>query len=292
MRMILVANPRSGRGDGHSVVEVLRARLEAAGHQCEVRRTDPTMNGTVIARETAGNADVLVVLGGDGSLFEVVNGIMETPHRPRLAQIPVGTGNSFIKDLGINTVEDGLAAILGGKVRAVDLGRFTSTSGTYYFINLLGAGFVARVARLAGRFRFLGAFSYTLAVLLLLVPLKARRLEIVADGVTSVRDALFVEVCNSRKTGGDMIIAPDAEVDDGLFNIIIAKAMNRRQVLALFPQIFKGTHVHSPLVESFTCRSISARFDTIEPVSPDGEQTGGTPLTAEIVPKALELYSL
>jgi YegS/Rv2252/BmrU family lipid kinase len=246
----------------------------------------------VIARETAGSADVLVVLGGDGSLFEVVNGIMDTPYRPKLAQIPVGTGNSFIKDLGINSVQDGIAAILGGKLRAVDLGRFSSDCGTYFFINLMGAGFVARVARLAGRFKFLGAFSYTLAVLLLLVPLKARRLEIVADGVPSVRDALFVEICNSKKTGGDMIIAPEAEVDDGLFDIIIAKAMNRRQVLALFPQIFKGTHVHSPLIESFKCRNISVRFDTIEPVSPDGEQTGNTPLSAEIVPRALELYTL
>jgi YegS/Rv2252/BmrU family lipid kinase len=250
------------------------------------------MNGRVIARETAGSADVLVVLGGDGSLFEVVNGIMDTPHRPYLAQIPVGTGNSFIKDLGINTVEDGLAAILGGRLRAVDLGRFSSASGSYYFINLTGAGFVARVARLAGRFKFLGAFSYTLAVLLLLVPLKARRLELVADGIPSVRDALFVEICNSKKTGGDMIMAPDAEVDDGLLDIIVAKAMNRRQVLALFPQIFKGTHVNSPLIESFTCRKLSVRFDTEEPVSPDGELVGVTPLEAEIVPKALELYTL
>jgi YegS/Rv2252/BmrU family lipid kinase len=292
MRIILVANPRSGRGDGHSVTERVRSTLAAAGHECEVRWTDTTFNGRVIARETAVSADLLVVLGGDGSLFEVVNGIMDTAHRPRLAQIPVGTGNSFIKDLGINSVDDGLAAILGGKLRAVDLGRFTSSSGTYYFINLMGAGFVARVARLAGRFRFLGAFSYTLAVLLLLIPLKARRLEVMADGVPSVRDALFVELCNSKKTGGDMIIAPDAEVDDGLLDVIIAKAMNRRQVLALFPQIFKGTHVHSPLVESFKCRTLTARFDTLEPVSPDGEQTGDTPLSAEVVPRALELYTL
>ena len=292
MRMILVANPRSGRGDGHSVAEQVRSGLAAAGHECEVRWTDPTVNGRVIARETAGKADALVALGGDGSLFEVANGIMDTPHRPRLAQIPVGTGNSFIKDLGINTAADGLAAILGGKLRAVDLGRFTSASGSYYFINLLGAGFVARVARLAGRFKFLGSFSYTLAVLLLLVPLKARRLELVVDGVSSVRGALFVEICNSKKTGGDMIMAPEAEVDDGLFDVIVAKAMNRRQVLALFPQIFKGTHVHSPLIESFKCRSLAVRFEMEEPVSPDGELVGITPFEAEIVPKALELYTL
>jgi diacylglycerol kinase (ATP) len=257
-----------------------------------VRWTDPAINGRVIARETAGAADLLVVLGGDGSLFEVVNGIMDTPHRPRLAQIPVGTGNSFIKDLGINDVQDGIAAILGGKLRAVDLGRFTSASGSYYFINLLGAGFVARVAKLAGRFKFLGAHSYSLAVLILLVPLKARRLELVADGASSVRDAHFVEICNSRKTGGDMIMAPDAEVDDGLFDVIVAKAMTRRQVLALFPQIFKGTHVNSSLVESFKCRKLSVRFDTEEPVSPDGELVGVTPLEAEVVPGALELYTL
>jgi diacylglycerol kinase family enzyme len=214
MRIILVANPRSGRGDGHSVTERVCSALAAAGHECEVRWTDTTINGRQIARETAGGADLLVVLGGDGSLFEVVNGIMDTTHRSRLAQIPVGTGNSFIKDLGIHGVQDGLAAILGGKLRTVDLGRFTSSSATYYFINLMGAGFVARVARLAGR------------------------------------------------------CWPSS------------------------PKIFKGTHVHSPLVESFKCRTLTARFDTLEPVSPDGEQTGDTPLSAEVMPRALELYTL
>ena len=292
MRILLVANPRSGRGDGHSIAQTLSGQLEAAGHECQIRRTDPRVSGRDIAREAAASAELLVVLGGDGSLFEVINGIMDTPYRPRLAQIPVGTGNSFIKDLGVNSVADGLAAILGGKVRAVDLGQVVSASDSYYFINLTGAGFVARVAALAGRFKFLGSFSYTLAVLLLLPPLKARGLELVVDGVASARGALFVEICNSKKTGGDMIMAPEAKLDDGLFDVVIAKAMNRRQLLSLFPQIFKGTHVRSPLIESFKCRQISVRFETEEPVSPDGELVGTTPFEARVIPKALELYTL
>jgi len=159
-------------------------------------------------------------------------------------------------------------------------------------VNLCGAGFVAHTARRAGYFRAFGDFAYVIAVLLGLPGLRAQSLRTVADGVETVRDAHFIEICNSRKTGGDMIMAPEAEVDDGLFDVIVAKAMNRRQVLALFPQIFKGTHVHSPLIESFKCRSLAVRFEMEEPVSPDGELVGITPFEAEIVPKALELYTL
>lgn len=233
-----------------------------------------------------------MVLGGDGSLFEVVNGVMDTPHRPLLAQIPVGTGNSFIKDLGIENAEDGVSAVLGGKTRRVDLGRVAHGGGEFHFINLTGSGFVARVARLAHRFKFLGSLSYSLAVLLLLPPLKSGRLELTADGVPSARDALFVEICNSRKTGGDMIMAPDAQVDDGLFDVVVAKAMGRLEVLALFPKIFSGRHVESPLIECFKCRELQVRFDPAEPVSPDGELLGDTPLTATVLPGALELFCL
>jgi diacylglycerol kinase (ATP) len=89
-----------------------------------------------------------------------------------------------------------------------------------------------------------------------------------------------------------MIMAPRAEVDDGLFDVVIAKAMSRREVLGLFPQIFTGRHIESPLIEYFTCASVEAAFDSPEPVTPDGELFGSTPLAATIHPAALEVYCL
>jgi len=263
----------------------IEARVRLTGGPGEARR---------LGREAAeGRSPLVVVLGGDGTLHEALNGIMEAAEAghplPRLAQVPLGTGNSFIKDLGIGTFEEGLSALEGGRFRRVDLGLGRSSAGAFWFINLTGAGFVARVARRAAFFKIFGDLAYTIAVLLELPGLRTPRLDLLVDGVASSRDAVFIEVCNSRKTGGDMIMAPAALVDDGRLDVVVARRMTRRQLLALFPLIFSGRHVESPLVETFTCSRIEARFAKPEPVTPDGELIGDTPLSIEVLPGAIEV---
>ena len=302
--LTIIANPRSGKGSGKARLQQVEDWMRERTLPFESRVTAGPGDAIRFARESAeAGSETLVVLGGDGTFYEVVNGIMGASRRPRLAQIPVGTGNSFIKDLGIDSFEDGLAALADGKVRRVDVGRGQAAgAGTgaglaaaagaeFYFVNLCGAGFVAHTARRAGYFRAFGDFAYVIAVLLGLPGLRAQSLRTVADGVETVRDAHFIEICNSRKTGGDMIMAPSAKVDDGLFDVVIAKKMTRRQLLDLFPQIFTGKHVESPLVETFTCTRIEAAFEKAEPVTPDGELLGTSPLSAEIIPLAIEVYA-
>jgi diacylglycerol kinase (ATP) len=134
--------------------------------------------------------------------------------------------------------------------------------------------------------------SYKIGVLLELVVLRAVPCRLVVDGKESVRDAHFVEVCNSRKTGGEMIMAPSAVVDDGLFDVVVARAMSRGTLLKLFPLIFTGEHVKDPHVETFRCSRISVSFEPPQRVTPDGELLGRTPLDIEVVPRALEVFSL
>jgi len=288
----IIANPRSGKGKGKIRLPQVEAWMRERSLPFETRVTTGPGDATRFARAAADSgSETLVVLGGDGTFYEAVNGIMGASRLPRLAQIPVGTGNSFIKDLGIDSFEDSLAALAEGKVRKVDVGRGSAGGGTFYFVNLLGAGFVAHTARRAHAFKLFGDFSYVIGVLLGLPGLRARSLHTIADGVETVRDALFIEICNSRKTGGDMIMAPYALVDDGLFDVVIAKAMTRRQLLDLFPQIFTGKHVESPFIETFTCARIEAGFSHPQLITPDGELLGNTPLTAEILPLAIEIYA-
>jgi diacylglycerol kinase family enzyme len=150
---------------------------------------------------------------------------------------------------------------------------------------------VADVAARAGAFKLFGDASYTIGVFLELLMLRAAPCRLTADGKESERDALFIEICNSRKTGGNMIMAPSAEIDDGLFDVVIARAMNRRTLLRLFPLIFTGDHVKDPLVECFRCAKISVSFAVPRRVTPDGELQGTTPLEAEIVPRALPVFT-
>jgi diacylglycerol kinase (ATP) len=290
--MLIIANPRAGRGRSARVLAQVEAYLADRNvpHQTAVSARPGHV--TEIAAEAARRGQSPIVLvGGDGTLFEAVNGMAGAGRFLPVAQIPVGTGNSFIKDLGIETVEDGLAALTGGRTRAVDLGRVRSPAGEYHFVNLVGAGFVANVASRAASFKCFGDFAYTIGVLLELVVLRAVPCRLTADGKESVRDALFIEVCNSRKTGGQMIMAPSAEIDDGLFDVVIARAMSRRTLLKLFPLIFTGEHVKDPHVETFRCSRISVSFDPPQRVTPDGEILGTTPLEIEIVPRALEVFS-
>ena len=163
--------------------------------------------------------------------------------------------------------------------------------GEFYFVNLVGAGFVADVASRASHFKLFGDMSYTIGVLLELILLRAGACRVTADGKEHAGEAIFVEICNSRKTGGDMIMAPDAVVDDGLFDVVIARAMGRGTLLGLFPKIFTGEHVKDPRVESFRCAKVSVTFDRPQRVTPDGEVLGTTPLEAEVVPRALEVFT-
>jgi diacylglycerol kinase (ATP) len=291
--MLVIANPHAGRGRGARALSQVEAYLSDRGivHQTAVSARQGHV--TEIAAEAAGRGQSpLVLVGGDGTLFEALNGMARAGRFLPVAQIPVGTGNSFIKDLGIESVEDGLRALTEGRTRAVDIGRVRSAAGEYYFVNLVGAGFVANVASRANSFKLFGDLSYKIGVLLELVVLRAVPCRLIVDGKVSVRDALFVEVCNSRKTGGEMIMAPSAEVDDGLFDVVIARAMSRATLLKLFPLIFTGEHVKDPHVETFRCSRISVSFDPPQKVTPDGEILGKTPFEIEVVPRALEVFSL
>lgn len=288
MAWTLIANPNSGRGRAALVLPRVRRHLDALGRSHELRLSSAPGELSLLARRAAEEgSETLVVLGGDGSLFEALNGVMGSGLRPRLAQLPLGTGNSFVKDLGIEDLEDGLAALGSGRSRRVDLGRARAGTEEFFFVNVAGAGFVARVARRARAFKFLGDKAYVLATLLELPSLRPRRLDIIADGLRTSREAIFVEICNSRKTGGDMIMAPRAELDDGRFDVVVARAMSRRRLLSLFPLIFEGRHVDSPFVEYFRCSELSIDFGE-EPLSPDGELLGSCPLHARVEAGALE----
>ncbi len=259
--------------------------------------------GLAEAAVSSGETDAVVAVGGDGTLFEVINGMFDRSGRTPpssaaspvapipVAQIPVGTGNSFIKDLNISSPQEAIDAILAGHRRTIDVGRFATTDGSWYFVNLLGAGFVSSVAHTAGRYKKLGALSYIIAVIQETVRLSYNPLTLTVDGDRIVRDGVFVEICNSRFTGGDMMMAPGAAIDDGLFDVVIMSRTTRRKLLSLFPKIFSGKHVDDPLIEVFRGRSITLETEHPWLLTPDGETFGTTPISAEIIPGGLEILA-
>jgi YegS/Rv2252/BmrU family lipid kinase len=293
MRLCLVVNPNAGRKKGHAVAQRVGGLLSAAGNLVE-EMVSVAPGGIREIGETIDPSDwdAVVAVGGDGTLFELVNGLLASSSSIPipLGQIPVGTGNSFLKDLGIHTVEDAVSAITSGRTRRVDVGHCAHPDGAFHFVNLLGAGFVSNVAERARRYKRLGSASYVLGVLQEVIRLRASAIRLTIDGEVLEREGIFVEICNSRFTGGNMMMAPEAKIDDALFDVVVAGRMNRRTLLRLLPAIFSGRHVDSPAVEVFRGRHVSLEVDRPMALTPDGELLGTTPVDVSLSAGALEMF--
>jgi len=246
----------------------------------------------IAEREVRGNWDGIAAVGGDGTLFEVINGMMQGDSRLPipLGVIPVGTGNSFSRDLDIKTHEDAIAKIISGTTRKVDLGFCRAADRSFYFINILGFGFVADVAQKAALYKKWGALSYVIGVFIITRNLRSYPLECEIDGHRLQRDNIFVEICNSSKTGGDMIMAPQARIDDGLLDVVILNKVSRSRLLSALPKIFKGTHVHMPDVETFQAREMRFHPNQAKVLTPDGEIIGQTPITVSVLGGKLQVF--
>jgi len=240
-----------------------------------------------------GDFDGVISVGGDGTLFETINGLAQADpaFSTPVGIVPVGTGNSFAKDLGINSFETAVDKICRGRTARVDLGHFNCDSASYYFINVLGFGFVADVAQQAAAYKRLGSLSYIISLLSVMKNLSFYRLELTIDGEKYERENCLVEICNSTKTGGDMIIAPDARIDDGLLDVIVLNKITKTRLLRAFPRIFKGSHLALPEVETFKASSVSAVTSTPKTCTPDGEILGQTPIEVGVCPGKVTLFA-
>lgn len=294
MRKILfIVNPKAGKSKGLKVVRHAATLLNHRGILADIQISEFAGHAIELAHGANQSAySGVAAVGGDGTLFEIINGFLRDGGKIDIpiGQVPVGTGNSFIKDLDINSVEDAVEKIAVGKTREIDLGYFTSPDGEFYFINLLGTGFVADVAHRAKSFKWLGPLSYVIGVLGELAKLRPVPVTLTIDGKELQQDYIFAEICNSTRTGGDMIMAPDAKIDDGLLDVVILKTISRINLLKIFPTLFKGTHVSDPHVETFKCRKIKIEPKISQRLSPDGEILGSTPIEISILPKHISMF--
>lgn len=291
MGIPLVVNPQAGRGLARELGPAMAKYFGELGHSVQVLNS--TAPGDVVHKvqeALAGKPTVVVVAGGDGTVHEAVNGWMKGGGGAPLAVIPVGTGNDFTKML--NASHDWREACwraLRGETRRVDVGRCND----YYFANGLGIGFDAQVALAANRIDWIrskAVYGVALAQVLLLQH-RRPRVRVQYDGETLVTDITLLTVNNGRVEGGSFVMAPDAEIDDGLLDVVVAKGMGRLSVVRFLPQVLSGRHINNPRVIKFRTTRLTVESDTPLPVHADGElrYTGVTRLEIEILPQKLEV---
>ena len=271
-------------------------RLRAGGVEVEIRETAGPGDASRIAREAyAQGRRRFIAVGGDGTSYEVVNGLFPEAlenEKPVLAFLPLGTGNSFLRDFSDRGLEHSLEALLAGRSQPCDVLRLRHSEGVLYYINLLSVGFSADVATLrARRFSGWGELGYQTSIFICLARLPRRPFPLRVDGSGEVdrRPCLFLTFSNSKFTGGTMMIAPKAEVNDGLIEYVRWGPIGRLGLIRNLPTLYDGTHINHPLAERRAAKRIDFSLDAPVDVMVDGEVLTLHCQTLDVLPSALSV---
>jgi diacylglycerol kinase (ATP) len=288
-----IVNRAAGFGKCGQLFETALAELRSTGLDITVAETTHAGHGMSLARDAYRNGyHRFLAVGGDGTSFEIVNGLFPealSGPAPTLGFLPLGTGNSFLRDFSKEGVAAARSAILENRERPCDVIRLRHASGDLYFINILSFGFVADVCTMANRrFKRLGEAGYFLAVVLCLARFQQRVFSFRLDDSNEFRrdrTALLI-FNNSKFTGGNMMLAPDADSADGKMEIVRWSA-DRFDFLRNFPKVYDGSHITHPKIWHGPARTVEFEFDEPMDIMIDGEVLTLHCHSLEVLPSAL-----
>jgi diacylglycerol kinase (ATP) len=295
LKLLVIFNPGASHGRSQSKLADIRARFGDLGISAEFLITKRPGHGTSLVAETSlAGYDGLIAAGGDGTVFEVLNGLYRHPKKDRvpLGLLPIGTGNAFARDLGLPPAAwpEAIDLIRRGQTRQVDVGHVSTADAAYYFLNIVHMGFSVDANRAALKLKFLGNSAYTLATLWRVLRLGSYTLEIEMDGETVNDDNVFVAVSNTRFTGTHFMMAPNAVIDDGLLDLTLLRKLSRRRILKLFPSIYHGKHVGYDEVTTCKAERITIRSPEAMLLAPDGDVLGHSPAEIRCLHRDLEIF--
>jgi diacylglycerol kinase (ATP) len=290
-------NPASGGGATGRRWPEIAHRAAALGLVGDALLSEEPGQLTELAEQALRDgAGRLVVVGGDGSVHEVVNGIAETDG-VELAVIPRGTGFDFARSLGISRdLDAAIETALTGEVREIDLGRvsYRSWAGDErraYFANVGSAGISGAIAKRANETSKAlgGKVSYYWSTLAVYAGWQTGEMRVSVDDEARSGRMIDVQVANGRYVAGGMMLCPEAEPDDGVFDVLVLGDVTKRDLLFVLPKTYRGKHLPHPRLELLRGRVVSVEAEEPLPIELDGEQPGTTPARFEIVPRALRL---
>jgi YegS/Rv2252/BmrU family lipid kinase len=296
----IILNPMADMGNAWRVARDLRSITEQQGNV--------TWSGTVypghaieLAREASEEGyDRIIAMGGDGTVHEVVNGIMQAPEnkRPVLGVVPVGSGNDFAHGIGAaKKPNEALTRALNGQASTVDLALMTDGNGRKeYFDNTLGVGFGATVTIRSHRLPLLRGFLMYLTAVLqtIIIDHNPIKMQIESDSEKWEQKVIYLVLCNGPREGGGFIIAPEAKIDDGILHYAMITDVSRAMMFRIVPEVMKGTHGKFKEVKMGTCKKFSLTADHPLYIHADGEIFSGLgtdvrKVNFEILPNALKV---
>lgn len=276
MRIIL--NPTSGGGAGRKARAEIERELARRALTCDIVETKGRGHALELAEQAVHDGvPTLVAAGGDGTIHEVVNGLLrarqQKPSVPVFGVIPIGTGNDFAKLLPLGAGRDAAYDLLkGGVIRAFDVGRVEWDGRSEYFVNGMGTGIDVEVVREIERLPWIpGVLRYLAGLVRALLRFRPIVLSMRVDGVQMDRTVMIIAVGNGRCIGGGFHLCPTALPDDGKLDLSIVNKLSYWQIAPLLPRILRGTHVGHSAVEAIRLDEIDIRADAPLFFQMDGE---------------------
>ncbi|MDH4199835.1 MAG: diacylglycerol kinase family lipid kinase [Spirochaetia bacterium] len=310
MKTMAIVNPASANGRTGKLWPSLQMKLEAAIGSFDFEFTEKQKPASVIASSALKHGfERLVSVGGDGTLSETVNGYFanDKPVNPKavLAFIMHGTGGDFKKTFDMRgNYDTDILRLMDNNIRPVDIGKITSTNAaqkkaTRYFINIASFGMGGQIVENMNHIKFLKLFggkaAFYIVTLLTMLTYKNRLVQLQMNDETGEPDKIVetkirnVAIANARFHGGGMMIAPDAQIDDGLLDVVVLGDMNFLQTLSLSGRIYRGKHPGHPLIKTYKTKRVSVKSWYPLTIDADGDVFGSLPASFEVIPRALRL---
>lgn len=296
----VILNPMADMGNAWKVANDLRPIIAEYGNADWSGTVYPT-HATELSRQAGEQGyERIIAMGGDGTVHEVINGIMQLPpeRRPVLGVVPVGSGNDFAHAIGIPLESDrALACALNEQPSAIDLGVMTDDHGRQeFFDNTLGIGFDAVVTIRSHRLPVVRGFLMYLTAVIQTIILNhdPALMQMETDGRKWEQSNLLLTMCNGPREGGGFLIAPDAKLDDGVLHYAMIRNVSRAMMFRLVPEVMKGTHGKFKQVTLGTCTRMVVTADRPMYIHADGEiytsfGSNLRSLTFEVLPGALRV---
>ena len=299
-RTKFLVNPNADMGRAWRTAADLRLLVEEFGGADWAGTVYPT-HATALARQAGEDGYQLVIAaGGDGTVHEVINGLMQVPaeKRPRLGIVPLGSGNDFAHTVGVRmNPPEALKQVFTGQASRIDLGKFNIGLGEpEYFDNTFGVGFDATVTIRSHRLTLVHGFLMYLVAVLQTIALnhESPHMQIETDSGNWEEDTIMFTVCNGPREGGGFLVAPDAVYNDGVLNYASIRHVSRLMMLRLIPEVMKGTHGRFKQVKLGKLHKVQLRSEKPVTIHADGEVISGFGMnvrnvSVEIVPGAVEI---
>jgi diacylglycerol kinase (ATP) len=296
---LAIVNPAAGGGRAAKLAGDALARLKDKGLRVDVIASTSAGHVAQLANEAyAQGYRRFLAVGGDGTAHELINGAYHggaAAERIELGFLPMGTGNSFLRDFTSgDAAEYSIQALIAGNKRSVDLVRMKHAAGTIYSFNVLSVGFTADVGALTNRiFKPFGHLGYLLGVFVRVVQLKRRafKMRCDQDAKWDERRCLFLTFNNSKFTGGTMMIAPDADPCNGSIEYLRWGPIGRFGLIRMLPRLYDGTHTKHELAETRKVKRVEFALEGPVDVMIDGEIITVDCQVLEILPGVMDVYA-